>query len=427
MGAVDRIKPIGSRIIASADSILCWLRRSVALAALVLVAATWRLWTPQTVYPQIPLLAWAGAIPVAVEWLAAAVLVGAFAMAGVAPQSGYRGRVGLAAASAALVVLMLIDQHRAQPWAYEFLLLGLIVALSRPRRGVVLCRWLVASIYLYSGLSKLDATFLETHGRQLLFGTLAQFGWQPRFWSETALSAAAAVLPVGELLVAVGLCVPMLRRPAVVGSGLMHVGLLVALGPWGLNHRPAVLLWNVYFLAQNVILFWPRLSADDSPSAAAPSRAERCGDVTAVLIAAAAILLPLLEPWSRFDHWPAWAVYASRPERVAVLIDADAAGRLPPELQTLLAPPRWADGRRRVRIDEWSLATLDVPIYPQDRFRLGVALALARRYALGDAIHLEIESAADRWTGRRTRHTLDGTAAIARAAAAFRLNAQPRH
>src|SRR5438093_7551709 len=45
------------------------LRRWWAIAGLVLFTATWKLWTPHTEFPQVPLFRWAGAVPVAVEGL----------------------------------------------------------------------------------------------------------------------------------------------------------------------------------------------------------------------------------------------------------------------------------------------------------------------------------------------------------------------
>ena len=54
---------------------------------------------------------------------------------------------------AAWIVLVLIDQHRLQPWAYEFAIVGVILALTRSSLGLRLLRILVISIYLYSALA----------------------------------------------------------------------------------------------------------------------------------------------------------------------------------------------------------------------------------------------------------------------------------
>ncbi len=126
-----------------------------------------------------------------------------------------------------------------------------------------------------------------------------------------------------------------------------------------------------------------------------------------------ALLFPLTEPFGLCDVWPGWAVYATRTERLRVLIDAADRQRLPAALQRLTDAPRFADDRCLVRIDRWSLETTRAPLYPQNRFRLGVALSLARATGLQQTIQVEIESSANRWTGRRSTRTLTGSAALA--------------
>ena len=95
-----------------------------------------------------------------------------------------------------------------------------------------------------------------------------------------------------------------------------------------------------------------------------------------------ALLFPLTEPFGLCDVWPAWAVYATGPERLRVLIDAADRPRLPAALQRLTDAPRFVDDRCLVRIDRWSLDTTRAPLYPQNRFRLGITLALARAAGL---------------------------------------------
>ena len=85
-------------------------------------------------------------------------------------------------------------------------------------------------------------------------------------------------------------------------------------------------------------------------------------------------------------------------------------------------PQRWV----RLPIDRWSLATLGVPIYPQDRFQLGVALAIARDARLDRGIRVDLRSTADRYTGAREREVLLGRPALLRAADRFFFSAIPR-
>ncbi|HEX6987807.1 MAG TPA: hypothetical protein VF170_20670, partial [Planctomycetaceae bacterium] len=91
-----------------------------------------------------------------------------------------------------------------------------------------------------------------------------------------------------------------------------------------------------------------------------------------------------------------------------------------------LGPPDFVTGDRVLRTDLWSLDALSAPIYPQGRFRAGVALAVIERYALGEAARLVVETRADRLSGERTRIEYVGRNAVRRFAESFRLNALPR-
>jgi hypothetical protein len=124
--------------------------------------------------------------------------------------------------------------------------------------------------------------------------------------------------------------------------------------------------------------------------------------------------------------WPAWAVYATGPERLRVYIDPSDIGRTAAAIGAYVDVPRYVDGLCLVRIDRWSLDATHAPLYPQNRFRLGVALALAKAAGLEKSIHVEIEGPANRWTGQRSSRILTGRAAIAAELDRDWLNGFPR-
>ena len=124
-----------------------------------------------------------------------------------------------------------------------------------------------------------------------------------------------------------------------------------------------MLSWNVYFLAQNIVLFGIASQGSGIRDQGSGKRIERPGLSRSVLTpdpwpltprrtAAAirgllvfALIFPLTEPFGLCDVWPAWAVYATGPERLRVTIDAADRQRLPAALQRLTDAPRFVDGR----------------------------------------------------------------------------------
>jgi hypothetical protein len=324
----------------------------------------------------------------------------------------------------AIVGLVCLNQMRFQVWAYQGMIVALVLATCTPRDAGKLLRWLAISIYVFSAWSKCDVTFLQTLGKQLAEVWL---GWA-RFaaWPPLAQSMLVSLVPLGELAVAVLLAVPRTRKVGVIASLGLHALLLLALGPWGLQHKPGVLLWNLYFIGQNVLLFWPVVSTaipdEDLPSAAEELSAEPI-PALALAVVVGAIVWPMAEPWGYCDHWPAWSVYAPRVERTSCFISQSETHKLPTSLQKYLEPasddPAWL----RLRLDRWSLDAVSVPLYPQNRVQLGVAAAVVEQFDIGQ-FQMVSFSPADRWTQTRTQSTISTLAELTDARRPYVLGTQ---
>jgi hypothetical protein len=391
-----------------------------------LFAATWKLWTPQTAFPQVPLFAFARSAPAWCDWL----LVGIGATGGalgLVRGSHPTGRWGLIAFTLALGGLIVLDQHRFQPWAWQTLLAALLFACLPPAPLRFWLAVLTIGIYAYSAISKLDHAFVYGAGQPLLHTLVGFVGLQTDLWPRQARIAGAACFPAIELLIAVALCFRRTRRVGLCGAILMHAVTILILGPWGLGHRPGVLLWNACFIAQDVLLFGPRwLAGIAAPDSRGPLL--KLLGLVARLAVVLAVTLPAVEPWGLWDHWPAWGLYAGHAERVSLRIKDSAAEKLPAAVQPFLVADKSDPGWSSLRLDRWSLAAVDAPLYPQARFELGAAWNVVETTPLPDnEFVILVESAANRWTGVRTRTELPTREAIAQYAERFRFNCRGRN
>jgi len=206
---------------------------------------------------------------------------------------------------------------------------------------------------------------------------------------------------------------------------MLHVVLLLILGPFGLQHKPGVLIWNLYFIVQVVVLF--AFSRAEQGAVPATNRPRLLPRETVILcIVWAIVLLPIAEFWGRFDHWPAWGLYSPRNSRASLYVHRIATDRLPEAVRTYLADTPPDRPWQKLQIDRWSLSELSVPIYPQDRFHVGVALAVTKRYDLDRSIRVVWQSASARISGARETETWNGIGQLRLKAEQFRFNALPR-
>jgi hypothetical protein len=401
---------------------LRWLIAAWSVTGLILFSATWPLWwNSDSIFPAVPFVGGISAprfeAGLTIGLLASLLIV---LISSICKYSQWTRRASV------LFVLcdavsVLFNQHRLQPWMYHFLILGAVGALACNRAdqssdvesqsdndsvdessptfrnllsthaGLLLV--VTSSIYIWSGWSKLDYSFANSYG-QLFVDTLVEpLGFRTHLWSDSARQVTALALPLGEVLAGVLI---LLRRTRNIGFGLslmMHVSLLMIVGPLGLRHENGVLIWNIFFIVQNVFL-WRIL-----PKGSAQPTTSRRARVLVILV----VVLPSLRMFGSLDNWPAWAVYASNSARVHVLIDTTTVESDFP--MYYLEPRRVQTTYEYFRIDRWSIVSSNAPVYPQDRYYVAICLRL---YETNPNLKMEFvwESASNRWTGKRTQHVL---------------------
>ncbi len=383
-----------------------------------MVGLSWPLWTGGSAIPRVPFLpGWPGAIPGA-AWGLPGALVASLILAA----AGVRPRITLGFGLLLIVGLVGGDQSRFQPWIYQQGLVGLALAACRPALALRLGRWYAISIYAYSALSKLDASFLAEPGRTFLDAALARFGTSSVGWPAWARAGAILAMPLGELAVAAALVGPRSRPYGLAGLAALHASLLAILGPWGLGHSPNVLIWNGAMMLEGWFLFGARpVPAPEAP-VPPPTLAERA----TTLVFLAALAWPLGERFGLCDPWPAHALYASHCERADVFLHEDDLGSFGPSIERHAGPPGptpW----RRLDLTAWSRMERGTPIYPGARVAAGIAAALAARSGPSQPVRLVILGRADPFRGLRTREELVGLRAIRAQLDQFRINARAAH
>lgn len=395
-------------------------RAVIGCATLVMLGTSYPLWIAGGEIPRVPFVPAVPASGVAGSWLVFAALLMSVAVAAIgglfvrAGSTWVRVLDGMAFVIG--TVLVLEDQHRFQPWFYQFLIAALCMASGSVAKAIRWNRAFVIGIYVYSGLSKLDFSFTHELGPLFLQTLCRPFGVNPGTWSERVREAAVLAMPIGEIAVGLGLVFRKTRPAGVVGAVLLHLTLLAILGPWGLNHSLNVLIWNGALIAEVILLFHGEsVQPGERPPLTILASMTR-------LVLLVALVMPLAERLGLWDVWPSFALYASHVERVDIYINVDELDGLPASLRPHVAK----DGAwRRLDLTAWSRAERRTPVNPQARSCLGIAEGLAFWKKRPRLVLVRWFSRADPWTGRRESAEALGFPAIRRMGDRYRLNASP--
>lgn len=406
----------------AADRAFSLYQRLVPIFLLLLVAATYPLWLDQSSFPAVPIIQQLCGIPGLIDALLLALLVAILiAIEFFGPYSPKSPKLWVAS-SVVLILCFCLNQHRFQPWAYQFAVLALIFGLAPTRSARQLTKWISLSIYFYSALSKLNPSFVSELGSDFLttMGSIVGLSWSPEqlaTWKWLALG-----FPLFELLAFILLLLPRTRKFGVAAACMMHIGLIVVLGPLGLSHSWGVLLWNVLFLSQAILLFG---FADPIEQIEAPS-INTLGLRAAQSICALVILFPTLELVGLGDPWPAWGLYASHVGRTHLFLSRHAVEHLPESMKAYVDIESSDDLFVPVQLEKWSLEATGAPIYPGQRFSFAAARAFVNKTDTARAARFVLESPAGRLQDDREADTFSGDKIAMEADRRFWLNTKPR-
>ncbi|PQO41682.1 hypothetical protein [Blastopirellula marina] len=403
----------------NADRAFFLYQRLVSLFLPILIGVTSPIWLPQQQFPAVPAIGLLCPVPGLVD-VGLLVLVVALSLSLLlaGPQFKWASALWLSLALA-LGFAFLLNQHRFQPWAYQFAVLAIFFGLAPREHARRLASWVALSVYFYSALSKLNPSFVNELGADFLatLGSFIGLAVEPTQlgpWKWLALA-----FPAFEMLAFLLLLNQRTRRIGVVTAGSMHLSLILVLGPFGLNHSWGVLLWNVFFLAQAILLFWFPLPAEVTETGGWKVRLAQavCGIV---------LLFPTLELIGLGDPWPAWGLYASHVGRTHCFVVRHAVASFPKDLQKYVDTDSSDDLFVPIDLGRWSIETTGAPIYPGERFSFAVGRALVLKTGAANFVRFVVESPAGRFQDDRETDTFSGEELTQQSHERFWLNTLPR-
>lgn len=261
-------------------------------------------------------------------------------------------------------LLVLQDILRLQAWVYQYsLFLGVGYFYYKNAEKYAAAVWtcwriLFIATYFWAGIHKINPHFAtDVMGWWMgIFKTTEKLGDYP---------AVGYAVAIGEALLAVGLILPRLRRPALWGLLALHTTILVFLIADGWNS--VVYPWNGLMVFVGWLLF------TQEPEQTEQSLAPRRFAPTAVYLFLGGFA-PLLHLGGYWPYNLSFTMYSGLAFEGYVVINDEGGGDcIPRKLWIELAPYNMTQSS--LLLDDWSMWELNVPTFPEE----GVLYRTAQR------------------------------------------------
>lgn len=365
------------------DSFLYYNQLLVSIGLVVGILLSKPLWLgPRSIDP-VPVSAHLQLIPLWIHALFAYTVMSALMWSLFAKRS----RPSLLICGALAIPLFALDQLRWQPWVYIYTLVLCVVTwansgqktlLKSTRAQELLC-WIFGSVYLYSGLQKATTRFLtdawpwmiEPITHLPILETSSHFLW-----------IFGLCVPFIETTLGIGLLITRTRRLSAHCLIMMHVFILLVLGPIGHNWNKVVWPWNIVMIG---LLFLVKNTRSSSP---APNIFSKKYPLFQGSILVLTLIAPGLSFFNAWDMYLSFALYSGNTDELRVYTDTSTASRIDNRLEDHLVPLE--DGRILIDVNTWTEAELGVLPYPERRVLRALAQSLCRKLPTDGRFQLEL-------------------------------------
>lgn len=375
---IRQLLPVGYKFIAANRHFIFgpagrifWFKIIVVAGLISGLLLSVKLWAGPRFFPLVPVLDNLPAIPpvfgmgLFVLWLG--LLTGI--LISPKPQKLIFGVLAIAA------VLAFSDQMRWQPWFYHYFFMLAALGFftwessdTEKQRAILnTSRLIVASVYFFSGLQKMNPDFIGNIPRSIIFGPfLRLFSDSPPVF----IFLFGVTIPILEGGIGLGLLTKKFRKPALVLALLMHAIIFLNLGPLGQNWNSIIWPWNVALIFLATALFW---RADDfSLQDVIWVRSFPFQKLIFLLFA----VMPVFSFFNLWDSYLSSTLYSRNTNTAQIYIENSLKERLPTEIQRYTA--RINGDRYMLDLLHWSLDELNVPPYPETRIYKGIVRNLCK-------------------------------------------------
>lgn len=260
------------------------------------------------------------------------------------------------------VYLCVDDQNRLQPWFYNYVLILFILLFYKKRVDepnnyttiFISLQFLVALIYIFSGIQKFNSFFVSDTFTWMISSLDTVFSARQMHLFQKFGFA----VPYIELLIGFGLLFRPFRFIAVPLVIIMHVFILIMLGPLGKSYNYVIWPWNIVMILINLLLF-------------ANVKQERFFDISILfksasfyIVVTLMLIFPIFSFNNKYDSYLSSSLYSSNTHDCQLILSDNAYNKLPYYIRHFVTEN---DDYNILYIKHWAINELKTPCVPEFR------------------------------------------------------------
>lgn len=341
---------------------LQFIKLTILVGLLVSVVLSFNLWAGQRFFPKVPFIENYVGLKVPYDYLLLAILLLLIVFTFLSESKLISFLLILFS-----VFLCMDDQNRLQPWFYNYMLILFVLLFYRNRVDepnnytsiFITLQVLVALIYIFSGLQKFNSHFVNDSYSWLISPISKHISERQTY----LLIKLGHSIPYIETFIGLGLLIKPLRYLVVPMVILMHVLILIFLGPFGNNYNPVVWPWNITMIVLNLLLF-------------ANVKQERFFDISILfkgiyfyVVITLMLIFPFFSFNNKYDSYLSSSLYSGNTHNCELILSDTAYNRLPYYIKYFAIKQ---EDNNVLDIKKWAITELNTPCVPEYRIFVAV-------------------------------------------------------
>jgi len=256
----------------------------------------------------------------------------------------------------------LLDQNRWQPYEYQFFitLLFLFCYRNNYKQFINYFSFLLAIIYLNSGLHKLSGAFLYNIWERIILHNF--FGFKYETINNIFIHYSGLLLGFIEVFCAFGLLFFAKKKMVAMILIAMHIFVLLLLSPTGINYNSIVWPWNTSMILFLYIVF----IQGNIIQISFPYLWKGFNKIHFFYLG----ILPLFCFFGWYDSFLSFNLYSGKSKKLEICIENEETAL---EYNSFFSKKGDnCKSQKSIKINNWSLREMNIITYPEDRVFLGI-------------------------------------------------------